>query len=73
MCQMYILCYNVSGMSDVHPHFHPVASRNVSLFNAWSKKQLTPPAFSCFPTSRYELEGKYRPSMLLPKGRSIAH
>lgn len=74
MCQMYVLCYNVSAMSDMHCHFHPVASHSVFAFNVWSKKQLIPPDLCCCPTTRYdELEGKSEPLTLLPRGRNIAH
>lgn len=73
MCQMYVPHYNVSEMSDVHPHFHPVASHIVSVCNAWSKKQHIPPALCYCPTRRCEPGGKHKPLTFPPRGRNIAH
>lgn len=73
MYQMYIPCYNVSEMNDVHPHFHPVASHIVPAFSSWSKKQHIPPALCFYPTRRCEPEGKSELLTFLPRGKSIAH
>lgn len=41
MCQMYILYYNVSAMSDVHPHFHPVECHNILYLMLGPKSNLS--------------------------------
>jgi len=73
MCQMYIPCYNVSEMSDVHPHFHPVASHIVLHLVLGPKINISLQALCFCPTRRCEPEGESELLTFLPRGKSIAH